>query len=321
MPDTPLVTVITPTYNRGDTYLRETIDSVLAQDYANMEYIVLDDGSADNTVELLQSYDDSRLRWESHANMGVIRTVNKGFSMATGEYVTVVNSDDPLLPDYLPKAVAFMDAHPTVQVAYPNWRWIDGDGNTVRNVQPPDYNLADMVRWHYCLPGPGTLLRRSLFDEVDTYDSTYPTIFDFEFYIRLSLHGERHRRQALARIPETLATYREHGTTITRSSRGTAIADEHIRLIEWVYEQQNLPEALLAVRNEALSTAHYMAGLKCLPNAREAARKHFWQALRLCPTCTYPHHGGALKSWFHMLRVILLPDALRRVFRREGSQQ
>src|SRR6476620_5979365 len=82
-PMTPLVTFITPTYNAAH-FLPETIDSILVQTYPNIEYIVLDDGSTDNTVEILKSYGD-RIMWESHPNMGETRTINKGYSMAKGD--------------------------------------------------------------------------------------------------------------------------------------------------------------------------------------------------------------------------------------------
>ena len=84
----PLVTVITPAYNRA-SYLVETIESVLGQDYPRLEYIVLDDGSTDNTREVLGKY-EGRIIWETHPNMGETRTVNKGFGLARGEIVVVV---------------------------------------------------------------------------------------------------------------------------------------------------------------------------------------------------------------------------------------
>jgi glycosyltransferase involved in cell wall biosynthesis len=91
-----LVTIITPAYNRAN-YLDETIQSILNQDYPNLEYIVLDDGSKDNTVEVLKKY-RGRIIWETHPNIGETRTVNKGLSMAHGDIIGIVNSDDPLLP-------------------------------------------------------------------------------------------------------------------------------------------------------------------------------------------------------------------------------
>src|SRR4051812_39582335 len=111
-PARPLVTVITPTYNRAD-YLPETIASVLGQDYVNFEYIVLDDGSKDDTVSLLKRY-DGRLTWYTHPNMGEARTVNKGWGMARGDFVVTVNSDDPVRPGLLRAGAEFLQARPDV---------------------------------------------------------------------------------------------------------------------------------------------------------------------------------------------------------------
>ena len=82
--DLPLVTIVTPTYNQAD-YLAETIDSVLAQDYPNIEYIVIDDGSTDHTMEVLKQY-EGRIHWERQSNMGQAATLNQGWAMAKGQY-------------------------------------------------------------------------------------------------------------------------------------------------------------------------------------------------------------------------------------------
>src|SRR5207247_391526 len=92
----PLVSIVTPAYNQAE-YLAETIESVLAQDYPNLEYIVLDDGSTDHTREVLKKY-DGKLRWESHKNMGQARTLNEGWRKANGVYIGYLSSDDILYP-------------------------------------------------------------------------------------------------------------------------------------------------------------------------------------------------------------------------------
>src|SRR3972149_444079 len=126
----PLVSIVTPTYNRA-SYLSETIESVLNQSHRNIEYIVLDDGSTDDTRHVLEKY-GKRLIWESHTNIGEARTVNKGWRMAHGEFVVVVNSDDPILPSMVEAGVAFMRERPQVLVAYPDWLEIDEHSRVIR---------------------------------------------------------------------------------------------------------------------------------------------------------------------------------------------
>src|SRR5436190_713479 len=115
----PLVTVITPTYNRA-SFLEETILSVLNQDYPNIEYIVLDGRSTDNTAEIANKY-KGKIVWNSHENKGEHWAVNKGFSMAHGEIIGVVNSDDPLLPGAIREFVKFMVENPNIVGVYPDW--------------------------------------------------------------------------------------------------------------------------------------------------------------------------------------------------------
>ena len=136
----PLVTIITPAYNRAG-YLDETIQSILNSDYPNIEYIVLDDGSKDNTREVLGKY-KGRIVWETHPNMGETRTVNKGLNMAHGEIIAVINSDDPLLPGAISAAVAFMQSRPDILVAYPDWDFLDRDSKVTGHHQVPDYNYV-----------------------------------------------------------------------------------------------------------------------------------------------------------------------------------
>src|SRR4051812_6953262 len=88
----PTVSVVTPAYNQAD-FLRDTVESVLSQDYPNIEYIVLDDGSTDDTPNILAEYGD-RFRWETQKNIGQTATINKGWSLTSGDIITWLNSDD-----------------------------------------------------------------------------------------------------------------------------------------------------------------------------------------------------------------------------------
>jgi len=260
----PLVSIITPTYNRA-SFLHETIQSVLTQDYSRIEYIVLDDGSTDSTREVLAMY-SGRLIWERHANMGETRTVNKGFSMAKGEIVAVVNSDDPLLPGAVSEAVAFMQAHPDVLVAYPDWNEIGPDSKVIRHMQVREYDYLYMLRRHYCTPGPGAFIRRKTFELIGMRDPGFIYVADFEYWLRLGLYGK------FARIPKTLAMWRTHPGSTLLSQRGKSMAHEHIRLIEKYYSNHELPAEVRKVRAEAYSWAYLMAAVICRSARREALK-------------------------------------------------
>jgi len=270
----PLVSIITPAYNRA-SYLDETIQSVLEQDYPQIEYIVLDDGSTDNTRELLEKY-TGRLIWETHPNMGEHRTVNKGWSMAHGEIVVVVNSDDTLLPGAVSTAVAFMQAHPDILVAYPDWNMIEPDSKVRQHIQVLEYDYLYMLKRHHCTPGPGAFIRRKAFELTGMRDPEFRYVADFEYWLRLGLYGK------FARIPKTLATWRVHPDAASLSHKGTAMADEHIRLMQKFYSRPDLPLEVRKVRAEAFSWAHYIAGVTA-ETARRAAAKHYLKSVLYHP--------------------------------------
>ena len=266
MSDTaPLVSIITPAYNRAP-YLDETIQSVLEQDYPRVQHIVLDDGSTDNTREVLQKY-TGRVTWETHPNMGETRTVNKGWGMASGEIVATVNSDDPLLPGAVSTAVTFLQARPEILVAYPDWIKIGPDSIVISHVQVPEYDYLYILTRHHCIVGPGAFIRRKAFQLAGMRDPEFRYVADFEYWLRLGLYGP------FARIPRTLAAHRVHADSASVSHRGAAMAAEHIRLMHEFYSRRDLPVEVQNVRRAAFSSAHRVAAGSCAP-PRAQAFKH-----------------------------------------------
>lgn len=271
----PLVSVITPAYNSA-SFLDETIQSVLNQDYPRIEYIVLDDGSTDDTLNVIKKYEE-KIRWESHKNVGETRTVNKGFSMARGEIIGVVNSDDPLLPDAIRTVVECMMADPRLLVVYPDWYMIDKDGKIIRHIKTFEYNYINMIRWHHCIPGPGSFFRREVVEKLQGRDIQFRYVADYDFWLRAGLLGP------FARIPVTLATFRVHPDSASVSQKGELMAKEHILLIDKIYSLPNLPAEVLKVKREAYSSANYIAGVVFGDKAHGIKREYYKRALRYCP--------------------------------------
>lgn len=271
----PLVTVITPAYNRA-SFLDETIQSVLSQDYPRLEYIILDDGSSDNTQEILDKYRD-KVRIESHANMGETRTVNKGFTLATGQIIGVVNSDDPLLPGAIRKIVDVMLKQPEILVAYPDWNMVDEKGVVVQNIQTYQYNYFDMLRWHHCMPGPGTFFRREVVEKLGGRDPQFRYVGDFDFWLRAGLLGP------FARVPDTLATFRVHADSASVSQMNHLMGEEHIRLVNKIFSLPNIPVDIIEIKREAISSANYIAGVVCGKQSFKEKMKYFSAAFCFAP--------------------------------------
>lgn len=292
---TPLVTIITPAFNRADL-VAETIESVLGQEYPRLDYLVLDDGSMDGTLDVIKRYGD-RLRWESHTNVGEARTVNRGFALARGEIVGVVNSDDPLRPGAVRRLVEALHQRPDAVVAYPDWEMIDGRGQRVRTVRTYDFTgYADMVRRHYCLPGPAAFFRRSLVERIGGRDPDLRYTGDLDFWFRAGRHG------AFVRVAEVLATFRTHSGSATVAQQGTRMAEEHLRLIDKLFADPDLPDELRRVEREARSSAAFVAGTVCGRGAWRAKLGYFATALRLAPT---KYFGEYAPRWPLILSTLL----------------
>lgn len=243
----PLVTVITPTYNRAP-FLEETILSVLNQDYSNIEYIVLDGKSTDNTLEVVKKF-RGRIIWNSHKNKGEQWAVNKGFSLAHGEIIGVVNSDDPLLPGAISEIVKFMVANPKIIGVYPDWIKTNADGKEVERVILPNYNYEFMLKKHSCTPGPATFYRKEIIDKLKGRDPQFKYVSDFDFVLRAGLIGD------FARIPKFLTTFRVHPGAATTKNKGFEMAVGHIKVINKVYSRSNLPVSIKNVKSEAYEKA------------------------------------------------------------------
>ena len=272
----PLVSIITPAYNRAP-FVDETIQSVLTQDYPNFEYIVLDDGSKDSTREVLARY-EGRIRWDSHANMGEVRTVNKGFEMAKGEILCVVNSDDPLLPGAISCVVEAMMRHPEVVVAYPDWDMIDAEGKGISHRQTFEYDYLNMVRWFHCVPGPGAFFRKSVVTALGGRDAQFRYVSDFDFWLRAGLLGP------FKRVPKTLATFRRHSDGASSKDQGIAMAEEHIRLARKLFSIPDLPPGVAAVKREAFGSAYYTAALNLGDASSRLKKWYLIKALASAPS-------------------------------------
>ena len=280
----PIVSIVTAAYNM-EALVEETIRSVLAQDYPNLEYIVLDDGSKDGTRDVIARFAD-RARVESHPNMGETRTVNRGFELARGEIVGVVSADDPLMPGAIRKIVSVFQARPEVVVAYPDWLMIDGEGKVLKEIKTFDYDYVDMVRWHHCVPGPGALFRRSVVTALHGRDPQFRYVADFDFWLRAGLLGP------FARVPETLAKYRWHAGSTSAAQQNLLMGEEHIRLVRKLYDLPGLPPEVQRVRREAFSSACYIAGIVCGNRPSWHKARYFAQALAYAPL----KHAGEYRT-------------------------
>ncbi|WP_152053995.1 glycosyltransferase family 2 protein [Tautonia marina] len=188
---TPAVSVVIATYNYG-RYLAGAIDSVLAQTFADFEVVVVDDGSTDQTPEVIRRYlEDSRIRYLRHEHLGQPRTKNAGIRAARGRYVAFLDADDRWLPSKLEKQVALfeVDPNPQIGVVYSRRGWIDDQDRPIhRGERTPlrgDVLAPLFHRPFVCFSS--SMVRRSVLDEVGLFDETTQYSIDYDLWLRIAL--------------------------------------------------------------------------------------------------------------------------------------
>ena len=209
MPE-PIVTIVTPSYNQG-RFIRATIESVLAQDYPAIEYIIMDGGSTDDTAAIASEYKE-RLTFISESDRGQSHAINKGFRMANGEIVSWINSDDIILPGAVSHAVRALGQHPRVGAVYGEGYTIDSDGNiTGRFPATEPFNLWKLIYLSDYILQQTVYFRRSVLNEVGYLDEQLNWGMDWDLLIRVG------KKYAMAYVPEDMGLLREHDTAKTFS--------------------------------------------------------------------------------------------------------
>lgn len=247
--DMPLVSIVIPAYNHAD-YLDEAIQSILNQDYPNIELIVLDDGSTDNTCEVLKKYGDA-FHYETHKNMGQANTLNKGWQMSRGDVLAYLSADDVLLPKAVSTSIGYL--HDDIVLTYCDFNLIDPDSKIIRRVSAADFNYLDMFTKCICQPGPGAFMTRAGFEAAGLWDNTLRQMPDYEYWLRLGLVGN------FKKIPEVLASFRVHDESQTFAKSDENKANEPVKVIRGFIESHKLPPILKAHSDEALSNAYLIS--------------------------------------------------------------
>ncbi len=205
--DQPRVSIITPSYNQGQ-FIAETINSVLTQNYANLEYIIIDGGSTDQTLEVIRRYaDDPRLSWISEPDEGMSHALNKGFARCTGEFMTWLNSDDVFIGQPVPETVAYFQANPQAVLVYGQAMFTKPDGSPCEGVDlmGSPFDFVKMLSGeNVCIPQPGTFWRRSLWEQVGAIREDLQYVMDCDYWLRASRYGELHY------IPHLYSACRQH---------------------------------------------------------------------------------------------------------------
>ncbi len=260
-----LVTIIIPTYERAG-YVETAIESVLTQDHPEIELIVLDDGSTDETPAVLERIaeraDPQRFRWARHDNVGQAATINRGLEMARGELIGYLSSDDYLLPEAISKLVRAAEQHPDAEVVYPWCQVVDAADQVGDTLEYFEHTLLDAVRWNACLVGSGALVRRRYYERVGGWNPEVGLLPDFDWWLR----GGDVRFLC---VREPLAVWRAHEQSLTSTANVLERLRQQLTVLDELFARDDLPEAVEAVRNQAYGAVMIANGVQMTGNAED----------------------------------------------------
>lgn len=208
----PLVTVITAVFN-GQLHLAECLESVLQQDYANIEHIVVDGGSSDGTFDVLRRYDERIAFWKSEPDHGVYDAWNKALAVARGDWICFLGADDEFMPGAVRAYMELAARNPEAEYLSSRVRWVHPSG--YQRIRGGSWAWPEFSRW-MCVAHVGSMHRRSLFDRLGGYDVSFGSAADYELLLRA--------RGALcaAYMPEISAVMRGGGMTDDRAALSDA---------------------------------------------------------------------------------------------------
>ena len=267
----PLVSIVTPTYNR-QSFISETINSVLNQTYSNIEYFVIDDASSDGTYQFLTNKYGKRINILSNKkNLGQVATQNKGWSLCKGKYIGYLSDDDILYPDAIKELVSALEFNKKSVCVFPDCNLIDKNSIIVKNNICRPFNLEDTLITQSCFIGPGALFIRSAYNAVGRWNDKLRLGPDREFWIRMSQLGD------IQMLPVILAAYRAHLDSASIKLPSGTLCKEYFEVLDNYYSKKyDIPPSIANRKNEAYASVYFLMARFDLARCNNAFQDVSW---------------------------------------------
>lgn len=258
--DRPLISVIVPSYNQG-RYVRDTIESILSQEYRPIQIHVIDGGSTDETVDVLKSFGSiPELLWVSERDRGVVDAVNKGFAQVTGDLIAIQSSDDMYLPDAFTRVVSAFRKYPQAGLIYGDTIKVDAAGNELQKARIGSFSLENLFLLKTWIPQPSAFFRKEMLAACGGWDETIPYAPDTDLWIRMAFRTE------VIKLDEFLSMRRMHDAQ--RDTQADKIVRDYTKMI---LQSPDIAAAPVGVRRAASASTH-------LIRIRYNSSRSYWKA-------------------------------------------
>ncbi len=213
-PENPLISVVTPSFNQA-RFLDATIQSVLSQTYPNLEYILVDGGSTDGSLEIIKKYAHRLAWWTSEKDQGQTDAINKGLAHAKGSILAWLNSDDTYLPGAVASAVQSLQGDPRLGVVYGDANYIDDTGRVIGRFPAAQTDYRRLRQGYVHIPQQAAFFRGDLWHAVGPLDPSYYFAMDYDLWVRIA------RQAQVKYVHQTWANFRLHeaGKTLAADDR------------------------------------------------------------------------------------------------------
>jgi glycosyltransferase involved in cell wall biosynthesis len=229
----PCASIIVPSYNQGQ-FIRETIESCLAQDYRPIEIVVIDGASTDGTLDVLHSYDGvPEIRWVSEPDGGVVEAVNKGLVRARGEFAGIQSSDDYYLPGAVAAGVRALQADASLGFVFGDIVKVDAEGRELLRTALGPFSIEGVLAVQTWIPQPSCFFRLALAREVGGWRAEVPYAADTDLWFRMML------RAGARKIDGVLACRRVHEAQ--RDTQGAKVIRDYARMVEDLFTLYGAP--------------------------------------------------------------------------------
>ncbi|MBW8010237.1 MAG: glycosyltransferase [Chloroflexi bacterium] len=285
----PLVSIVTPSFQQAE-FLERTIKSVLSQDYPNIEYMVVDGGSTDGSVEIIKKYADKLAWWVSEKDDGQSDAINKGLSRAQGEFVAWLNSDDVYLPGAIRHAASVLKDNPEVGLVYSKLHSIDQNGKVFNTISYEQYSLEDLLSFR--IIGQATVfMRRSVMKKAGKIDQSYNYLLDHHLWVRMARLAE------IKYEPVVWAAARHHPMA-KNVAQAAEFGREAFRILDWASSEPKMAEIIKRDPKRVRAGA-YRLDARYLLDGGQA-----WEALKAYGKVFLIQPRFALKRWYRILLAL-----------------